>query len=137
MKVTEKDFWSIFLFCWIFATSNYTFDAIFMLALVLKLICKFYDWIRYLCCKNSAIWSNAFFLDLPTLFENYSKCCIWILAFSTNFCPIKSDLSGNTIWKVKFLSKNSILTKLYNFLGKSKLSTAEKYKTAAFSRVFT
>ena len=22
----------------------------------------------------------------------------WILAFSTNFCPIKPDLSGNTVW---------------------------------------
>ena len=22
----------------------------------------------------------------------------WILSFSTNFCPIKSDLSGNTVW---------------------------------------
>ena len=33
-----------------------------------------------------------------TLFENFSKCRIWILAFSTNFCPIKSDLSGNTVW---------------------------------------
>ena len=22
----------------------------------------------------------------------------WILAFSTNFCPIKTDLSGNTVW---------------------------------------
>ena len=22
----------------------------------------------------------------------------WILAFSTNFCPIKNDLSGNTVW---------------------------------------
>ena len=72
----------------------------------------------------------------------------------------------HTIRKVKFLSKNSILTKLYNFLGKSmlsttkkvqipniftsfspqifltiflvksKLSTAKKSKTAAFSRVF-
>ena len=31
-------------------------------------------------------------------FENYLKCCIWILAFSTNFCPIKTDLSGNTVW---------------------------------------
>ena len=40
------------------------------------------------------------------------------------------------IRKVKFLSKNSILTKLYNFLVKSKLSTAKKSKTAAFSRVF-
>ena len=36
-----------------------------------------------------------------TLFENYSKCRIWlflILAFSTKFFPIKSDLSGNTVW---------------------------------------
>ena len=36
-----------------------------------------------------------------TLFENYSKCRIWmflILAFFTNFCPIKTDLSGNTVW---------------------------------------
>ena len=23
---------------------------------------------------------------------------VWILAFSTNFCPIKTDLSGNTSW---------------------------------------
>ena len=23
---------------------------------------------------------------------------LWILAFSTNFCPIKTDLSGNTVW---------------------------------------
>ena len=42
-------------------------------------------------------------LPLPhvlTLFENNSKCRIWILilAFSTNICPIKSDLSGNTVW---------------------------------------
>ena len=32
-----------------------------------------------------------------TLFENYSKCPIRILAFSTNFCPIKTALSGNTV----------------------------------------
>ena len=29
---------------------------------------------------------------------HYSKCHIWILTFSTNFCPIKTDLSGNTDW---------------------------------------
>ena len=40
-----------------------------------------------------------------TLFENYWKCPIWILAFSTNFCPIKTDLSGNTVWPQIF--KNS------------------------------
>ena len=36
-----------------------------------------------------------------TVFENNSKCRIlnfWILAFSINFCPIKIDLSGNTVW---------------------------------------
>ena len=33
-----------------------------------------------------------------TSFENYSKYRIWILAFSTNFCPTKIDLSGNSVW---------------------------------------
>ena len=36
-----------------------------------------------------------------TLFKNCSKCRIWfflILAFFTNVCPIKTDLSGNTVW---------------------------------------
>ena len=34
------------------------------------------------------------------MFENHPKCRIefWIFAFSTNFCPIKTDLSGNTVW---------------------------------------
>ena len=35
-----------------------------------------------------------------TVFENHQKCRIssfCILAFSTNFCPIKSDMSGNTV----------------------------------------
>ena len=45
--------------------------------------------------------------------------------------------SQHTIRKIKFLSKNSILTKLYNFLGKSKLSTTKKCKSPTFSRVFT
>ena len=71
-------------------------------------------------------------------------------------------IDKHTIRKFKFLSKNSILTKLYNFsreiklkspkpqhfreffahifltifLVKSKLSTAKKSKTAAFSQVF-
>ena len=34
-----------------------------------------------------------------TVFENHPKCrnfSIW--AFSTNLCPIKSDLSGNIVW---------------------------------------
>ena len=35
------------------------------------------------------------------MFEIYLKCRIWslqLLAFSTIFCSIKSDLSGNTVW---------------------------------------
>ena len=38
---------------------------------------------------------------VSTLFENYSKCRIWIfliLAFFINFCTNKIDLSGNTFW---------------------------------------
>ena len=42
----------------------------------------------------------------------------------------------HTIRKVKFSSRNLILTKLYNFLGKSKLSTTKKCKTSTFSRTF-
>ena len=32
------------------------------------------------------------------IFENYTKCRIWILIFYTNFCRIKCDLSGSTVW---------------------------------------
>ena len=41
--------------------------------------------------------------NIRTLCENYSKCRIWnfwIFAFSTNFCPIKIDLSSNTVGNV-------------------------------------
>ena len=34
----------------------------------------------------------------PTVFKNHLKCRIWSLAFYTNFCHIKSDLSGNIVW---------------------------------------
>ena len=30
--------------------------------------------------------------------QKMSHLNCWILAFSTNFCPIKTDLSGNTVW---------------------------------------
>ena len=35
------------------------------------------------------------------MFENNSKYCIWFFFQSwhfRNFCPIKTDLSGNTVW---------------------------------------
>ena len=40
------------------------------------------------------------YLALVHMFENHSKCCIWnfgFWAFSTNFWPIKTDLSCNTV----------------------------------------
>ena len=40
-----------------------------------------------------------------TVFENHSKCLIWILAFFASFCPIKIDLSGNTFW-VRWVPRN-------------------------------
>ena len=47
-------------------------------------------------------WVFTFFTTPSfTVFENHPKCRIWlflILAFSTNLWPIKSDLSGNTVW---------------------------------------
>ena len=44
---------------------------------------------------------DCLFSHYPTLFENDRQCRILnlrILAFFTNFCLIKSDLSGNTVW---------------------------------------
>ena len=42
--------------------------------------------------------------------ENHQKCRIWILAFFTNFGPIKIDMSGNTVWRQAsgFQKKNDI-----------------------------
>ena len=55
-----------------------------------------------------------------------------------NIVNLKNDdYILHTIRKVKFLSKNSILTKLYNFLEKSKLSTTKKCKTTTFWRFFS
>ena len=38
-----------------------------------------------------------FHIHMHTLFENYSKYRIF-WAFSTNICPIKTDLSDDTVW---------------------------------------
>ena len=47
--------------------------------IVLKLICKFYDWIRYLCCKNSAIWSNTIFLIYhENVISKFWFCCFYV-----------------------------------------------------------
>ena len=39
-----------------------------------------------------------YILAYPTLFENYVAFEFFNFALSTNFCNIKSDLSGNTVW---------------------------------------
>ena len=46
---------------------------------------------------SNMLWSNGI------LFENYSKCRIWFfeLWHFPLFCPIKTNLSGNTVWLVK------------------------------------
>ena len=43
----------------------------------------------------SACFLSYYSSSALTLFENYSNCHIWMLAFSNNFCPIKT---GNTVW---------------------------------------
>ena len=48
------------------------------------------------------------------------KWRFWILAFSTNFCPIKTDLSGNSVWPKasgfqKFAKMDHFLAFLINF----------------------
>ena len=60
--------------------------------------------------KEIGSWSEKtpqHFLDCSTnwvvalCLKIYSKCLVlnfWTLTFSTNFCPIKTDLSGNTVW---------------------------------------
>ena len=36
--------------------------------------------------------------DINEVIIPNTKCRIWILAIFTNFCPIKTDMSGNTVW---------------------------------------
>ena len=71
--------------------------------------------------SNSESW--RFSLGTNILFENYSKCRIFsILAFFTNFCPIKIDLSGNTVWQQASGFQNS------------PNSTAQNVNVARFAR---
>ena len=51
-----------------------------------------------LTCFEEALKIYTSVYTVSTLFENYSKRHIWILAFSTTFCPIKTNPSGNTVW---------------------------------------
>ena len=66
-----------------------------------------------------------------TLFENHLKCLIWILAFTTNFCPTTIDLSGNTVWPQTLDFKKSQKLTIFDEL----LST-QNVKVARFARDF-
>ena len=61
--------------------------------------CQYFD--QYMSYFQSHFDPSVVVLPLAhvlTVFENYSKCRISILAFSNMFCPIKTDLSGKTVW---------------------------------------
>ena len=45
---------------------------------------------------------NCYCIHIVWKLLKMSHLNFWILAFSTNFCPIKSDLSGNTVWPQVF-----------------------------------
>ena len=49
------------------------------------------------------------------MFENHPKCLTSILTLSTNFCQIKIDLSGNTVWPQKLGKIDGFLVFLINF----------------------
>ena len=54
------------------------------------------------CISIRKVWTpkKKTILVCPSVhtFKKLLKCLVWILAFSTNFCPIDIDLSGNTVW---------------------------------------
>ena len=53
------------------------------------------------CISITKVWTpKKTILVCPSVhtFKKLLKCLVWILAFSTNFCPIDIDLSGNTVW---------------------------------------
>ena len=65
------------------------------------------------------------FYNQPTLFENYSECRIWILAFFFIFCPIKTDLSGNTVWpQASVFQKLAKIDHCWHFLSKQDVNVA-------------
>ena len=55
-----------------------------------------------------------------TLFENHLKCPIWKFGIFLNFCPIQTNLSGNTVWLQasgyqKVAKMDYFLALLFNF----------------------
>ena len=105
--------------------------------------CFGYCWQNSFVTSVTLIINFRFDFKLPIVFENPSKNVSFLKQMYL------ASFASHTIRKVKFMSKNSILTKprhfhefftqifLTIFLVKSKLSTAKKSKTTTFSRVFT
>ena len=86
-----------------------------------------YNLLNFWLIDNGARWykilqkvsfqSQFYFSDVKLLKMSHFKFSI--LAFSTNFCPIKVDLSGNTVWPqttgFKILPKLTFLAFFLNF----------------------
>ena len=80
--------------------------------------------------EASKISKFAIVVIFSTLFVSYELVIVTLMMLSLYLWSVSVDRK-HTIRKVKFLSKNSILTKpqhFHKFLVKSKLSTAEKVK---------
>ena len=64
--------------------------------------------------KKQNFFGRALWFKIIKIVSNLNQVltlwiCIWILAFSTNFCLIKIELSGNTVWpKTQFYQKLAI-----------------------------
>ena len=83
--------------------------------------------------KNSQFWrvfenlstgcSQTVLPDRSLLIKNVSFEVYWIFAFSTNFCHIKNDMSGNTVWPqaIGFQKIAKFLAFLTNFCPLEKM----------------
>ena len=94
------------------------FGILFLVLTVVNFISNFL--VIYVYLGTEELRTPVSYYD--TLFENHSKCPIvifLILPFSINFCPTKTDLSGNTVWQqasgFQKLAKLDFLAFLTNF----------------------
>ena len=74
------------------------------------------------CCKVHGVWKSF----------KMSHLNFWILAFSTNFCPIKIDLYGSTVWQQASVFQK--LAKLSIFGIFNELLSTQNVNVARFAR---
>ena len=112
-----KQYWSSMYTC-----SKHNFKALslvkFSYTSVIWLRYKYVGWLGY------NISSQCLKMTQNVSFE----CSI--LAFSTNFCPFKTDLSGNTVWPQASVFKN-----LSNFWHFYELLSTQNVNVARFARI--